>query len=76
MPRVSTEEDGITPLSDTIWSHRNGNRYKVLFITNLPDEPRYPKTVVYQGVTNGMLWSRPVSDWHRSMTMVEDNAGA
>lgn len=71
MPPVWTEEDGITPLCNTIWTHRNGNKYKVLAITNLPDEERYPKTVVYQGIVNEALWSRPVSDWHRSMSPVE-----
>lgn len=71
MPAAWTEDDGITPLANTIWRHRNGNKYKVVAITNLPDEPRYPKTVVYQGFTNQLLWSRPVSDWHRSMSRDE-----
>lgn len=62
------DADG-TPRLNTIWKHRNGNLYQVVFITNRPDEPRYPKTVVYRLHTQGMpsYWSRPVSDWARSM---------
>lgn len=63
------------------WRHKNGNLYKVLLLTNLPDEPRYPKTVVYQTVVTGQgdgcvyrkdgpIWSRRFDDWHRSFTYV------
>jgi|WetSurMetagenome_2_1015567.scaffolds.fasta_scaffold135493_2 hypothetical protein len=52
-----------------VWRHRNGNLYVVLLITNLPDEERYPKTVVYQNVENETLWSRRYDDWHRSFTL-------
>jgi hypothetical protein len=57
------------PSEGSVWQHRNGNRYLVLAIANhASDRPeRYPKTVVYQGA-NGNIWSRPLSDWHRSMT--------
>lgn len=61
--------DPVTPKSR--WKHRNGNVYTVLFIANhaSENEERYPKTVVYQG-ENGNIWSRPLSDWHRSMTFL------
>lgn len=55
-----------TPAPLTRWQHRNGNIYVVLLIANLFDEPRYPKTVVYQNENNGTVWARPASDWHRS----------
>ncbi len=56
----------------TRWTHRNGNVYTVLFLTNkaAPSE-RYPLTVVYHG-ENGNVWSRPADDWYRSMTKVTD----
>lgn len=54
------------PAVGSQWEHRNGNTYTVLHIANKPDEPRYPKTVVYQGA-NGEVWARPADDWHRSM---------
>jgi hypothetical protein len=51
------------------WKHTNGIVYEVMFLTNIgtlyPD--KYPITVVYRG-PNGKVWSRPLSDWHRSMT--------
>lgn len=60
--------DTPTPKAGDCWTHRNGNIYEVMCLTNLPDEPRYPTTVVYRNVNNGTLWSRPLSDWFRSFT--------
>jgi hypothetical protein len=61
------------PGDGTKWKHhKSGAIYKVLFLTNLPDDERYPKTVVYENTHNGSRWSRPVSDWHRSFTPVSD----
>lgn len=59
------------PEPDTVWRHTNGNLYVVVCITNRPDEPRYPKTVVYRNQMTSTLWSRPISDWHRSFTFAE-----
>jgi hypothetical protein len=55
---------------NTVWKHHNGNLYRVLFLTNITEEPeeRYPLTVVYENVNNGTRWSRRADDWHRSMT--------
>lgn len=55
------------------WTHSNGNTYTVFLITNEHSEnqERYPTTVVYIDC-NGTTWSRPLSDWHRSMTKKED----
>jgi hypothetical protein len=58
------------PTEGSLWKHRNGNLYRVECITNLPDEERYPKTVVYRNENNGTLWSRRFDDWHRSFTLV------
>ena len=56
------------PASGSSWVHHtSGGVYTVLFLANVdtkyPD--KYPATVVYVGA-NGKLWTRPVSDWHRS----------
>lgn len=66
---VTVEE--VTPLSR--WRHSNGNTYAVILIANdhSENQDRYPTTVVYRGY-NGKTWSRPLSDWHRSMTKMED----
>jgi hypothetical protein len=58
---------------NTYWLHKNGNLYSVLMITN-QDSTReeYPVTVVYIGL-NGKVWSRPLSDWHRSFTKLPDS---
>lgn len=55
------------------WKHGNGNTYTVLIITNEHSEnqDRYPTTVVYRDC-NYEVWSKPLSDWHRSMTKIED----
>lgn len=60
--------DNTEPTTGSIWRHRNGNLYVVLFLTNKNAGPAtYPRTVVYQG-SNGERWSRPFSGWSRSMT--------
>ena len=52
------------------WIHRNGNVYMVLHIANIGYRNKiYPVTVVYKGL-NGWVWTRPLSDWHRSMTLI------
>lgn len=64
----------MTPLSiptiGSVWQHMSGRRYTVLQISNMPDTPRYPMTVIYRD-TVGAVWSRPVADWYRSMTLVD-----
>jgi len=51
------------------WIHRNGQRYRVLLLTNQQStQASYPVTVVYQNTSNLTTWSRPLSDWHRSFT--------
>lgn len=66
---VPVEE--VTPLSR--WTHSNGNIYAIILIANEHSEnqDRYPTTVVYRDY-DGKTWSRPLSDWHRSMTKMED----
>lgn len=59
------------PAIGSEWKHTHGNYYRVLLIAN-EDMVRpiyYPVTVVYEG-TNGKIWSRPLSEWYRSMTPV------
>lgn len=58
----------------SIWRHTNGNTYEVLMHTNIEtkDPVRYPTTVVYRNTKNNAMYSRPISDWHRSMTLVYD----
>jgi len=57
---------------NTKWKHRNGAEYEVILIANefTENEERYPVTVVYQNTVNGKIWSRPLSDWHRSFTQL------
>lgn len=55
------------------WLHTNGTEYKVVLIANehSDQQDKYPTTVVYTG-KNSKVWSRPLSDWHRSMTALKD----
>lgn len=58
-----------TPTSGSTWRHRNGNLYRVLFLTNVVTfRPDHPPDVVYESTTHDALWSRPLADWHRSFT--------
>lgn len=47
----------------SVWSHRNGNHYLVIGSADKGQR------VVYHG-ENGKVWSRLLSDWHRSMTPI------
>lgn len=68
--RLPTPGAWPVPTVNSTWSHTSGIRYTVLMITNVEStKPEYPPTVVYQG-PNGKLWSRPLSQWHRSMIQV------
>lgn len=59
----------------TVWRHYSGRKYIIIALANKTfANPRYPTTVIYKGLTNDNIWTRPSSDWHRSMTKVEDEA--
>ena len=64
------------PQSHTTWQHTNGNIYEVIGYTNMHSTnlTKYPLTIVYKG-ENGNIWSRPLSDWHRSFTAYEPLEG-
>lgn len=69
------EEDEAQPIKPwSLWRHTNGNLYRALMMANIHTErpDQYPVTVVYEGVENGKIWSRPLSEWHRSMTEVNE----
>ncbi len=55
----------------TRWQHSNGV-YVPYDFTNLGsnEEMKYPPRVSYRG-ENGKVWSRSISDWHRSMKEIE-----
>lgn len=63
------------PAPGSIWRHYNGLEFKVLFITaSNADHPEYPAHVVYKGLHNGKKWTRPLHDWHRSMTFESEGS--
>jgi hypothetical protein len=63
---------GVTKFS--LWRHTNGAEYMVIALANFetayPDI--YPITVVYESCSAGTVWCRPLSDWARSMTKIEE----
>lgn len=67
----SAMSDNDIPEIGSTWEHTSGRIYTVIHIANMPDTPRYPRTVVSQDAV-GAVWTRPVSDWHRSMTLASD----
>lgn len=57
----------------SLWQHRNGQIYSVFAIANKDStNPKYPVTVVYVNVHTRTIWTRPLSDWHRSMTLLRN----
>ncbi|MBI1207430.1 MAG: hypothetical protein GC191_09085 [Azospirillum sp.] len=58
------------PSTGQNWRHSSGRIYTVLMLTNTDGtNDRYPISVVYQQVESRPVWSRPLSDWHRSFTL-------
>ena len=57
----------------TIWQHKNGNKYSVVLLANERSErlEEYPVMVVYENIDNHTVWTRKLTDWHRSMTRSE-----
>jgi hypothetical protein len=57
------------PIIKSRWVHTNKHHaYTILLLTNEHSEnDNYQIQIVYQG-DNGKIWSRPLSDWYRSMT--------
>lgn len=57
---------------ESLWRHKNGLLYRVLFITNntTPLRPDHPPDVVYEahGRFAARKYSLPLSDWHRSFS--------
>ena len=58
----------------SIWEHHSGRTYRITGFSNLQstDLERFPKTVIYENCADGEAWSRSISDWHESMTLIED----
>lgn len=75
VPKIPPADTAKLQLPDmwSLWRHRNGRAYRVTGIANAnsinPDA--YPVSVVYEG-SNGKVWCRPLRDWHRSMTLIEE----
>ena len=63
----------IKPEKWSLWEHNNGILYRVLMLTNVDTErpDQYPVTVVYENAVTGSVWSRPLTEWHRSMTLYQ-----
>ncbi len=64
-------EDQDVPQSLSEWKHTNGIIYTVVCLANVGTlyPEKHPVTVVYRG-PNKKIWTRPLSDWHRSMKKV------
>ena len=59
----------------TVWRHRRGQLYRVVGFSNMAgnDSDNYPFTVIYEGVSSGDKWSRPLNKWHESMTLTGED---
>jgi hypothetical protein len=54
--------------------HKNVGVYRVIGIANdvIPNNPNYPPQVVYQGESNGALWTKPVNDFQEKMILLSE----
>ena len=63
----------IYPVTHSLWEHKKGNVYRVLMLTNMTaTDGRYPKTISYENIDTGERYSRPLKQWHSSMTPLVD----
>ena len=54
------------------YRHTNGGEYRVIMFTNTQSNTdKYPPTVVYKTIVGDNVWSRPLSDWDRSFTLIQ-----
>jgi hypothetical protein len=59
------------PEISQVWRHTNGIEYEVTLLANFEiSNIDYPKTVIYTHTENGNIYSRFLSDWHRSFARV------
>lgn len=57
------------PETWSLWRHKSGRIYRVMSLANMTaTKPGYPKTVVYECVTSGEIYTKPLDKWHESMT--------
>lgn len=70
-PRMKSWPPEDLPAVGSEWYHHNGNRYRVILLSNLRPERqnKYPLTISYQNTKNNEVYSRKFSLWHRSMTL-------
>lgn len=61
------------PKVGSIWDHKNGSTYTVLMIYNRKSDRQdeYPVTVIYERLSDGTVWSRPLSRWYGSFTEIK-----
>lgn len=71
--KEASMKDSLIPKVTSKWRHKNGNIYTVLLVTNLAAQiDEYPVTVVYCDERLN-FWSRPLSHWHGSMTLIQED---
>lgn len=60
-------------VGDMYTHHRRiTSRYVVIHIANLhSDNPDYPITIIYRGVTNGYIWCKSLSNFMATMELLQ-----
>lgn len=59
------------PPVDTVWRHKNGNKYVVIMHSNVEcTRPDYPPTVIYKNKQTGVVYNKPLSEWYRSRVLM------
>lgn len=69
---VSLNDANTWPQVRSIWKHHSGRQYVVVTFANVEQDRQdeYPTTIVYDNIMNGKRYSRKLSDWDRSMTLI------
>lgn len=69
--KTYTSPDAVKALDmvGKVYMHNNGLMYVVTGVSNLDYTPAYPITIIYRGLNDNTVWSMPLSDWDRSLTL-------
>ena len=70
-----SEENKMMPINQRFINDKTGRVYNLLYISNTNAiKPEWIETAVYQD-SSGNVWSRPLCEFAKRMTMVEQKEG-
>ena len=67
--KIERDYTDTSPPIGSLWRHYNGVLYEVVQHANVEGGEQYQQHVVYKNANTGRHYTRPLSDWNRSMSL-------